>query len=50
MPHWAWNKASATAKRRYFELIREGSSGAAASQQVGVSLSCGPLWFSTLAR
>jgi transposase, IS30 family len=45
MPRWAWNKSSGTTKRRYFELIRQGSSGAAASQEVGVSLSCGSLWF-----
>ncbi len=45
MPRWAWNKTPAASKRRYFELIRGGSSGAAASEQVGVSLSCGSLWF-----
>lgn len=45
MPRWAWNKASADTKRRYFELIRQGASGSAASQRVGVSLSCGSLWF-----
>lgn len=45
MPRWAWNKASADTKRRYFDLIRQGASGSAASQQVGVSLSCGSLWF-----
>lgn len=33
------------AKRRYFELIRSGLSGSQAAQQVGVSLSCGSLWF-----
>lgn len=32
-------------KRRYFELIRTGMSGSAASERVGVSLSCGSLWF-----
>jgi IS30 family transposase len=32
-------------KRRYFELIRSGLSGSDASQRVGVSLSCGSLWF-----
>lgn len=32
-------------KRRYFELIRTGMSGAAAAARVGVSLSCGSLWF-----
>lgn len=45
MPRWAWNKTSPASKRRYFELIRHGASGANASQQVGVSLSCGSLWF-----
>ncbi len=45
MPRWAWNKASAPTRNRYFELIRQGCSGAAASRQVGVSLSCGSLWF-----
>jgi transposase len=32
-------------KRRYFELIRAGLSGSAAADEVGVSLSCGSLWF-----
>src|SRR6184192_4891535 len=32
-------------KRRYFELIRSGLSGSQAAQRVGVSLSCGSLWF-----
>jgi IS30 family transposase len=45
MPRWAWNKASPASKRRYFELIRQGCSGTAASEQIGVSLSCGSLWF-----
>ncbi|RHW22401.1 IS30 family transposase [Nocardioides immobilis] len=45
MPHRAWNKAPADTKSRYFELIRQGASGSTASQQVGVSLSCGSLWF-----
>ncbi len=45
MPRRAWNKASTDTKRRYFELIREGASGTAASQRVGVSFSCGSLWF-----
>jgi IS30 family transposase len=35
----------AEVKRRYFELIRQGLSGASAAEQVGVSLSCGSLWF-----
>ncbi len=45
MPRYAWNKAPQEAKRRYFELIRQGHSGATASARVGVSLSCGSLWF-----
>ena len=45
MPYRAWNKASDETKRRYFELIRRGCSGSAASRQVGVSLSCGSSWF-----
>jgi IS30 family transposase len=32
-------------KRRYFELIRSGWSGAEAARRVGVSISCGSLWF-----
>jgi transposase, IS30 family len=45
MPRFAPNKMPVEVKRRYFELIREGWSGAAAANQVGVSLSCGSLWF-----
>jgi IS30 family transposase len=45
MPNHAWNKAPSEVKRRYFELIRQGCSGSAASEGVGVSLSCGSLWF-----
>ena len=45
MPRYAWNKSSPSAKARYFELIRQGWSGSRASQAVGVSLSCGSLWF-----
>jgi IS30 family transposase len=45
MPHGAWNKAPLEMKRRYFELIRGGASGTAASRRVGVSFSCGSLWF-----
>src|SRR5215207_2688787 len=45
MPRYAPNKMPVEVKRRYFELIREGWSGAAAANQVGVSLSCGSLWF-----
>jgi transposase, IS30 family len=45
MPYRAWNKAPAAVKRRYFELIRTGLSGSQAVKRVGVSLSCGSLWF-----
>ena len=45
MAYRAWNKTPAVTKRRYFELIRQGASGAAVSLQVGVSLSCGSVWF-----
>lgn len=45
MVRHAWNKSPLEVKRRYFELIRQGLSGSAAAQQVGVSLSCGSLWF-----
>jgi IS30 family transposase len=36
---------SMVVKRRYFGLIRMGLSGSQAAQEVGVSLSCGSLWF-----
>jgi IS30 family transposase len=45
MPRYAPNKMPASAKRRYFELIRQGHKGAAAARMVGVSTSCGSLWF-----
>jgi transposase, IS30 family len=45
MPRYAPNKMPPEVKRRYFELIRSGLSGSEASQRVGVSLSCGSLWF-----
>jgi len=45
MPRYAPNKMPSEVKRRYFELIRSGLSGSAASERVGVSLSCGSLWF-----
>jgi IS30 family transposase len=45
MPRYAWNKSPSRVKRRYFELIRSGLSGSQAAQRVGVSLSCGSLWF-----
>ncbi len=45
MPRYAWNKMQAGVKGRYFELIRTGLSGSQAAGRVGVSLSCGSLWF-----
>jgi transposase, IS30 family len=45
MPRYAPNKMPPGIKRRYFELIRTGMSGSEAASAVGVSLSCGSLWF-----
>jgi IS30 family transposase len=45
MRNGAWNRAPLETKRRYFELIGEGASGTSASRRVGVSFSCGSLWF-----
>jgi IS30 family transposase len=45
MPRWAWNKAPTGVKREFFELIRQGASAQAAALTVGVSPSCGSLWF-----
>ena len=45
MPRWAHNKMPASVKQRYFELLRQGYKGAAAARAVGVSTSCGSLWF-----
>ncbi len=45
MPRGGHNRAPVETKRRYFALIRQGASGAQASSQVGVSLSCGSVWF-----
>lgn len=45
MPRYAPNRMPAEVKRRYFELIRHGHKGAAAARMVGVSTSCGSLWF-----
>jgi len=45
MPRGGANRASVAVKRRYFQLIRQGVRGAAAARQVGVSTSCGSLWF-----
>ncbi|KWX01246.1 Uncharacterized protein LI90_2274 [Carbonactinospora thermoautotrophica] len=45
MPRRAHNKMPTSVKKRYFELLREGHKGAAAARMVGVSTSCGSLWF-----
>lgn len=45
MPRYAPNKMSARVKRRYFELIRCGVRGSVAASEVGVSVSCGSVWF-----
>jgi IS30 family transposase len=45
MPRWAHNKLSSSVRRQYFQLIRSGHKGAAAARRVGVSTSCGSLWF-----
>ena len=45
MPRYAPNKVPSPVKKRYFELIRQGYKGAAAARLVGVSTSCGSLWF-----
>jgi len=45
MPRYAPNKMSPPVKKRYFELIRQGVKGAVAARMVGVSTSCGSLWF-----
>jgi hypothetical protein len=45
MPRFAPNRMPTVVKRRYFELIRSGVRGARAADEVGVSLSCGSVWF-----
>ncbi|MGH3501007.1 MAG: IS30 family transposase [Nocardioidaceae bacterium] len=45
MPRYAANKMPVGVKRRYFELIRQGLRGAEAARRVGVSMSCGSVWF-----
>src|ERR1700753_3478360 len=45
MPRYAPNKMPTDVKRRYFELIRTGMRGARAAARVGVSMSCGAVWF-----
>src|ERR1700716_2667324 len=45
MPRGGSNQMPGSVKKRYFELVREGHMGAAAARRVGVSTSCGSLWF-----
>lgn len=45
MPRFAHNKMPPGVKRRYFELIRSGVRSSVAARLVGVSVSCGSLWF-----
>lgn len=45
MSRFAPNKMPTDVKRRYFELIRSGVRGSVAARKVGVSLSCGSVWF-----
>jgi hypothetical protein len=45
MARYAPNRMPRAVKHRYFELIRSGVRGAEAARRVGVSMSCGSLWF-----
>jgi Transposase, Mutator family len=45
MPRGGQNRVPVRVKQSYFELIRMGMPGAAAARRVGVSMSCGSLWF-----
>ncbi|MEU5547720.1 IS30 family transposase [Streptomyces sioyaensis] len=45
MSRYAPNRVPTAVKKRYFELLHKGYRGAAAARQVGVSTSCGSLWF-----
>jgi transposase, IS30 family len=45
MPRWAHNKLPSSVRQRYFELVRSGLKGSEAARRVGVSTSCGSLWF-----
>src|SRR5512135_414933 len=45
MPRGGNNRMPLEVKRRYFELIRSGVKGAKAARMVGVSTSCGSVWF-----
>jgi transposase len=42
---YAPNRMPTVVKKKYFEFLREGYRGAAAARRVGVSTSCGSLWF-----
>jgi len=45
MPRGRQNRLPVRVKQSYFELIRTGMPGAEAARRVGVSMSCGSLWF-----
>ena len=45
MPRGGQNRRPVRVKQSYFELIRTGMAGAKAARRVGVSISCGSLWF-----
>jgi transposase, IS30 family len=45
MPRGGQNRLPVRVKQSYFELIRTGMPGAEAARRVGVSMSCGSLWF-----
>jgi IS30 family transposase len=45
MPRHAPNKVLPATKKQYFDLVRSGFRGAEAARRVGVSLSCGSVWF-----
>jgi len=45
MSRWAHNKLPSAVRQRYFELVRSGLKGSEAARRVGVSTSCGSLWF-----
>jgi IS30 family transposase len=45
MPKYPPNRLPYEVPKRYFELRRGGLKGAAAARQVGVSVSCGSVWF-----
>jgi IS30 family transposase len=45
MPRYAPNKMPPAVKKRFFELIRAGVRASVAAREVGVSVSCGSVWF-----